>query len=339
MIQPYTIRFATLHDVDQIMSFIHTHWQNNHILAREKSFFQYEFQNDQAINFVIAENKINEIIAILGFINYTKQYQESDIALVMWKALQGIDPFLGVKLLEFIGASGFRSVSSVGINSKTAPIYQYLGYQTGVLSHYYQLNPMLHEFNIATIQQKYTKLDKTTTQYDIIKLNSVEAGQFLDKFTARKYSHLPYKDKWYLNKRYLNHPVYHYHFYAIIVNHLALSIIIAREVVVEKSIILRIVDFLGDTQHIRGIHHALNQLLLNKEYEYIDCYQFGIAHELMHEAGFILHTHHDLNIIPNYFEPFIKKNISLHYCTNSKEKMYFFKGDGDQDRPNYFREK
>jgi hypothetical protein len=41
-------------------------------------------------------------------------------------------------------------------------------------------------------------------------------------------------------------------------------------------------------------------------------------------------------IIPHYFEPFLKKNISLDYAyINKTEESYtLFKADGDQDRPN-----
>ena len=40
-------------------------------------------------------------------------------------------------------------------------------------------------------------------------------------------------------------------------------------------------------------------------------------------------------IIPNYFKPFVQKNIKLRYAFYpSSEKMIFFKGDCDQDRPN-----
>jgi hypothetical protein len=42
-----------------------------------------------------------------------------------------------------------------------------------------------------------------------------------------------------------------------------------------------------------------------------------------------------LNIIPNYFEPFVAENIDIYFFSNTNEKVYIFKGDGDQDRPNF----
>ena len=40
----------------------------------------------------------------------------------------------------------------------------------------------------------------------------------------------------------------------------------------------------------------------------------------------------DKNIIPNYFGPFVQKNIDIWTRAQDK-KTIFFKGDGDQDRP------
>ena len=53
----------------------------------------------------------------------------------------------------------------------------------------------------------------------------------------------------------------------------------------------------------------------------------------MNQAGFILRTPSDSNVIPNYFEPFDQSNVPIFYFTNTNGKIYFFKGDGDQDRP------
>ena len=40
------------------------------------------------------------------------------------------------------------------------------------------------------------------------------------------------------------------------------------------------------------------------------------------------------DIIPHYFEPFLKKNVSIEFAYKTKERNYaFFKADGDQDRP------
>ena len=40
----------------------------------------------------------------------------------------------------------------------------------------------------------------------------------------------------------------------------------------------------------------------------------------------------DINIIPDYFEPFVEKNVKI-YFEASNNKMVLFKADADQDRP------
>ena len=43
-------------------------------------------------------------------------------------------------------------------------------------------------------------------------------------------------------------------------------------------------------------------------------------------------NHEGATIIPTYFEPFIKKNVKIHFEKSSSE-LIIFKGDADGDRP------
>ena len=43
------------------------------------------------------------------------------------------------------------------------------------------------------------------------------------------------------------------------------------------------------------------------------------------------------DIVPNYFEPFLKQNINIDYAFKSKSPYVIFKGDSDQDRPNLIK--
>ena len=40
----------------------------------------------------------------------------------------------------------------------------------------------------------------------------------------------------------------------------------------------------------------------------------------------------DKNIIPNYFDPFMQKNVEIWY-EKSHKNLILFKGDADSDRP------
>jgi hypothetical protein len=68
-------------------------------------------------------------------------------------------------------------------------------------------------------------------------------------------------------------------------------------------------------------------------YEYIDCYCYGISEKTMNAAGFLQRKETDTNIIPNYFEPFLCKNGDVYYYTSNIENFRSFKGDADQDQP------
>ena len=50
----------------------------------------------------------------------------------------------------------------------------------------------------------------------------------------------------------------------------------------------------------------------------------------------IVRANYTKTTIPNYFEPFLKKNKKIVFAHHYKlkKKIYVFKGDGDQERPN-----
>lgn len=87
---------------------------------------------------------------------------------------------------------------------------------------------------------------------------------------------------------------------------------------------------------LKSIKYNLFKLIDEMEYEYIDFYNFGINQKILNKAGFELNKYNKDIIIPNYFEPFLQKNIKLYYVSWPKKTSFpIFKGDGDQDRPNF----
>ena len=111
----------------------------------------------------------------------------------------------------------------------------------------------------------------------------------------------------------------------------------------EKNIIL------SDIENINSYNEIIKKLpakyietidkMLKEKHEYIDIYEVGIEDEILENSGFIERVEEDSNIIPNYFEPFIQKNIEIYYMSNCNSKFRMFKGDGDQDRPSIVKEK
>ena len=69
----------------------------------------------------------------------------------------------------------------------------------------------------------------------------------------------------------------------------------------------------------------------------MDIYSYGVPIDIIEKAGFLDRQEYDNLIIPNYFEPFERKNVDLRYAYKVKESsdpVRLFKADGDQDRPN-----
>lgn len=319
------------------MNFIKDYWAEKHILANNKEFFLYEFSNlEEALNFIIAEDFNNKILAILGFIEYGKEQQ--NIMTVMWKSISKEQPFLGIELLKYLTENKlYKSVSFVGINKKTTGIYNYLGYTTDKLQHFYRIADK-DEYKIAHIQDKRILPTSLEKEFELVALNNFE--DFTTAFNWALYENSnpkPYKELWYIEKRYYNHPIYNYQIFGIknsdsdIIN----SVIICREITINNTKILRIVDFLGVETDLNYISYEIEQLIQKGNYEYIDFYQYGIDDNILYRAGFSKKTD-NINIIPNYFEPYDLKNVEIQFFTTKPENIRLFKADCDQDRPNYF---
>jgi hypothetical protein len=324
----HQFRLASKEDEESVLLFLEKYWNAEHIYVKHIPLFRYDLLVGNHLNFILAVNANNEIDGILGFILYSPALEGSDIFTVLWKVKpKNGDPMLGITLLtNLVEHYNFRTVSTVGANKKTLPLYEYSGYKVGQLQHYYLLNDQLTQFHIAA---NVVIPDPLPADKNILTaFSSFEALE--EQFDIEKYKHrIPYKSPWYINKRYFNHPIYKYKVLGI-----RDSIIIAREVTIGESRILRIVDFIGLAEDLAYAGPSLRSILYQEAYEYIDFYQHGISHESMTAAGFSLKNDPDGIIIPNYFEPFVQENTSINFFTASTEEVFIFKGDGDQDRPN-----
>ena len=106
-----------------------------------------------------------------------------------------------------------------------------------------------------------------------------------------------------------------------------------RQINVENSAILRVVDVLGEL--CGNCYVSMQNILHERNAEYIDFLNYGIEEDVFHTLGFRnLDFDGDL-IIPNYMEPFTKCNVKINLAYKAKYDGYVaFKGDSDQDRPN-----
>jgi hypothetical protein len=330
-----SIKFATIDDVDEIMKFIHRHWKKNHILSQNKDFFLYEHQDGKRINFVLYKNKNNVLDGILGFIKSSDT--NSDIYTVIWKVVSNKErPMLGIELLEFLrNSSKYKVLSGPGVNAKTIGIYKYLNIYTGYLEQFVLLNDKIKNFKIAKILDKKNLQSVqflTSNKYNLLKISEENL-----MFNFEKYKDvIPYKDEKYFVKRYFNHPIYKYDIYGIVKGNKTCGLLVMRSVSANNSKALRIVDFIGDPECLKFVTISLHKKIINENYEYVDFMCFGFNHKSLLSAGFKLV---DLDsselIIPNYFSPFVSKNIRINFFvdTDKVERVKMCKADGDQDRP------
>ncbi len=341
----YNFRMADINDVDDIMLFIKKEWGENHILAKDKQLFiwQYgcqEYGDNNTINVILMTEKDGRIVGMIGFIPYSINKECLNISTAITK-IQSKDvmPMVGVELMKRqMAIVGEKANFASGTNPNTImPIFEKVFHHTvGVMEQYYILNvdvtykvaePDLSEYIDKYEIYPYTlheilSFEELTEKYDLNEINT----------------HMSIKSPQYINKRYFEHPYYKYRKW-IIKNeeHSAVGVLFGRELEVEGSKILRFVDYRGNLAYLSKLGKAFHELIENEGYEYIDLMVSDLSNYNLKQAGFNKLNPEGKTIIPHYFEPFVKKNIKNYFQTSAE--IVIFKADGDQDRPNIAREK
>ena len=122
--QRYDIRLASVNDIDSIMNFIGTHWKKGHILSINREYFEFEFREEDKVNFILAIDKNSkEIEALLGFVKASKNSEKLDIWGSIWKVNNVHDnvKMLGVELQKRLKElTGCRFHNRIGMNPRTA---------------------------------------------------------------------------------------------------------------------------------------------------------------------------------------------------------------------------
>lgn len=326
------IRFAKEPDIDRIMAFIDQYWRKGHILSTNRDFFVYEHLLEEGVGYVISEDDEGAINAILGYIPYGKQHR--DVMMVMWKANHTASPTLGLELYDYLKQNvDARSLSAPGSNKKLKGLHIYLGNRFGKMSHWYKLNPAVSDFRIAKVSDSAVLLSKACSN-DYVKLESWEQLERSFDFEAYHAADPhPYKEPWYLKKRYFDHPIYTYDVYGLKdTQGIVKTLFVFRTVSIEQASALRWVDCIGDFSRIPAAGTMMDAILSASGAEYVDCYESGLP-DAYFEAGGWRKVEGSNNVIPNYFAPFVQENIDIYYFSTDHD-MVLFKGDGDQDRPN-----
>lgn len=331
IISSCTIRFAEYNDIPEIMQYIDDYWKKNHILATNRELFEWQYIDNERVNFVLGLDENNNIQGILGFVPYSRE-DDKDIALALWKANHS-ESFLGIRLLLFLmKEEKYRDIVCPGINmATTSKIYTQCGFKVDVMNQWYRLNSN-GEYIIGKIEDDVIP-SYNNSDYSMVLLNSIHDIERCKWITSRKKTDTPYKSLEYLKKRYFNHPAYDYLVYEIInENDESKGIVVLRIQECNGSKVFRFVDFVGEQAVLELITGELDRLMNQFEVEYIDMYEAGLNDDILIKAGWtkVKDTN---NIIPNYFAPYEQRNVDIYYSTTN-ENTFLFRGDGDQDRPN-----
>lgn len=332
----YEFRFARLDETDEIMSWLDKNWKKNHIMATNKELFLHELAQNDRINMFLAKNKqTSQIEAIWGVI-YTANGVCRDCFGTFWKSISK-NILLGTELAKrFYSKHDFRYYFPLGSNPKTAvPIQKAIfKCEFSTMKHYYLLNEKIKHYEIAKIayKTKTTYFGIPNKNFEILKIkdiSQINKVEFKNLMSGR----VPYKDLWYVKKRFFDYPIYKYDVYAIYENYELKALFVIREQKLGSKNVLRIVDYLGEQKSFVFASEFLRNLF-DENTEYIDFYAFGFDDKVLEKMGFIKICENDRNIIPNYFSPFIQKNIDIYCSDFGVPNVLLCKADCDQDRPN-----
>ena len=342
----FSINFCKTKSIHDLMKFIGDHWSEEHILARDINFMKWQHYEKEKkfYNFIIAK-KNKDLIGCHGFISHSnfskKLLSNNTIWMINWFAIKGT-PNPGLSLIFFPQNNlRFNRIGTIGCNKKAKTIYKKMGFKVGNMKHYFIINSKIRSFKIIKLSKKINKtsnkdLSNKSIKYLKSDLRLKIFGNNTDEL-VKKYA----KDETFFQNRYIKHPYYKYKIYLIYSFKNVVGFFVIRVCKFKKSKALRIVDFFGHEEALVGINFALEKLLVETKAEYIDFYEYGIKNSIMLKSGFVKNMFDNKIIIPNYFEPFVKRNIKLGWAikTNNLKMTPMFKGDCDQDRPSLLRSK
>ncbi len=335
-IEGYDIDFFNKKNVYELQEFINESWREGHILSRNIDLLDWQYfdKRENRYNFVYARSQNTNLIdGIFGFIptyHFDPNLNENR---ELWGAIWQIEKKrvnvkgLGSVLYKYVFDTIHpKTFANLGISQIAQDIYKRWGFAVSIFSQYYIPNYKTREFKIANFN--------TINAVNVVNNNvTIEEIYSLDSVNINLRNTYPVKSYEYFNNRYKNHPFYKYHFFMLINQGIQQYVLVTRVNKANDAKAMRIVDIIGEFNGL-NIIQPIQKILDSYDCEYIDCLNFGISKTIFVSAGFAERNENDLNIVPHYFEPFIRQNIDIGAAVLAPAEYLAFKGDSDQDRPN-----
>lgn len=334
-------------DIEKIMQFIDSEWAKGHILGNNFKVIHWHYYNERYdnYNFVIAKSDDGKIWGILGYIpNY--RYDVAIGGKFLYTALWVVKPgssarTLGIKLLYALQEfEATKNIATIGINPQSTSIYKMLKFKIGFMDHAFVGNTYMEDYHLIGNYQPDNCELKPDAAKDVklIDLPEDQFKSFFLKISSITVDQLPEKTSDYFICKYFRNPFYSYHAFGIIKDDEAKAVMIYRLAVHSGHTALRVAEIIGSTVDVPNIQGSLINLLQHHNAEYIDVYSHGVPISEFMNMGFTPHMVEDHIIIPNYFEPFVRKNVAIGYAYHASISSHagyrIYKGDGDQERPN-----
>lgn len=337
----FDFEMAGVESAREIMAFIKTHWDRQHILANDEKFFIYHYGNledSSRLNVFVMREKSGAIAGILGQVVYGSDELGVYFSGSITKARADLDvPMAGLELQKRLYEYFGKYVEvACGANNKTiVPLFtKVFGYESGVMDLYYLINESMSEFTLIKVPEgaKNNAL-RESVGYTLERIYSLDSVHF---DLTKRYDKLPYKSRQFLEHRYFKHPICEYLSYGVKNDSgVCFGVVFFRLVEYEGARILMLVDFIGELSCFSHIGTSLQGLLSEFGAECVHFLVAGMEQNLLEKAGFVkLDLDSNQVIIPTYFEPFLRANIK-NYFIKSRPEMVIFKALGDQDNPKY----
>lgn len=328
-------------DIEDVIGFIARYWKADHALATCRSLIDWQHRDPdgRGYAFVVARRRADHaVLGILGYIS-TRRFDaaldtDNVIWLTTWKVRDDAEiAGLGLLLLQYLTKTEPHvAIGAVGLNRATLPIYEAFGYRVGELQHYVRVNATARGFELATLNSVSSPPLSNGAPLQARRLTQTEEFDALEWVPPA--GRVPRKTPAYFRARYARHPVYAYLVIALLDRGAPAGLMAARTAEHGRRRALRIVDFLGSDDVLARIGPVVQALLEEVDAEYADVYNAGTDCSVFARAGFRRIDPDGVEIVPDHFEPFERRNVRLWFSLKGLPHEVLFKGDADQDRPN-----
>lgn len=329
--------------IEELIRYIDSDWVKDHIFVHSQELFDWQHKNieDQCYNFILARDiKTGEVCGVLGYI-FTSHFSSAlndnkDVWLAIWKVKDGPSyTGLGLKLLGYLKREHkVKTICSIGLSKMVVPMYKALNFNVGQLEQFVLINDKYVDNKILSKGDFQPSVIIPNPEYSLEPLTLAQLSIIPDLISEQVFVTEPKKNNQYIENRFFKHPIYNYDVYSVNFNGEIKGILVIRLIEKEGSRVLRIIDYQGQAKHLSHLNLQLTSLLDTHNCEYIDFMQYGIAGEILEASGFVNSRDIDGLVVPDYFEPLVKKNMRLDFARLGNSDTFFLcKGDSDQDRP------